>query len=147
MPTTATRRQRRTMKDTLAAKIPGISWLASLVRRVAQVRVGRAPVGLFALIPVALFLDFVDSPLNLALGPFSMVVAFVLETAFVLGLTGKTGYAIGLSGIDLIPGIDVVPFATITLGIEIAKALRGAPATGNTGDGPVIDVVSRAVPE
>lgn len=115
--------------------------LAALVGRIASLRVGRAPVGLFALLPVALLLDALDAADELFLGPVGMALSFVLETAFVLGLTGRSSYALGFAGIDLVPGVDIIPFATIALVRELARAWNEAPdARRARADGPVIDV-------
>lgn len=136
------KRDRRDVDRSLAARIPGVRNLAELIRRLANVRVGRLPLGLLALLPVALFVDFFDAADELAFGPIGMAASFVLETAFLLGLTGRTAYAFGFAGIDLIPGVDVIPFATITLLREIAVAWsEGAPREGKIRpEGPVIDV-------
>ena len=121
-------RKRRTLDDSLAAKVPGVAALARLVQRLSEVRVGRAPVGLLALLPVAILLDLFDVADELALGPVGMALSFVLETAFVLGLTGRASYALGFAGIDLVPGVDVIPFATLTL----VKAIADAWGEGRT---------------
>ena len=134
-------RQRRTLDHTLASKVPGVAALARLFQRLADVRAGRVPVGLLALLPVALFLDLFDVADELVLGPVGMALSFVLETAFVLGLTGRTSYALGFAGIDLIPGVDVIPFATLTLVKAIADAWNeGAEERRVPRQGPVIDV-------
>lgn len=119
-----------------------MSQLAELIARVARIRHGRLPTGLLALLPVAIFLDIVDSPLDLFGGPLTMGIAFLLETAFLLGLTGSPGYAFLFSGVDLIPGVDLVPFATLTLIREIAKAWRGDGFRDRVtvNGGPIIDV-------
>lgn len=125
MSTTAQRR--RTMKDRMADKIPGVSWLAMKIRAIAQIRHGRVPTGLIALLPVAVFLDFFDAA-DVFGGPLAMALSFFLETGFVLGLTGRTSYAFAFAGIDLIPGVDLIPFATITLVMEIRKAWNAPEA-------------------
>jgi hypothetical protein len=125
----------------LVAKIPGVGQLADLVARVAAIRQGRVPVGLIGLLPVALFLDLVDSPLDILGGPFTMAIAFVLEAAFLMGITGQTSYSLLFAGVDLVPGLDLIPFATLTLLREIGRAWRegGFRAPVNL-DGAVIDV-------
>lgn len=122
----------RTLPPTFAEKVPGVSSLARLVRSVAQARAGRVPVGLLALLPVALLLDLFDFGDELAFGPVGMAISFVLETAFVLGVTGRPAYALGFAGIDLVPGLDVIPFATLTLIKAISDAWNGSaePAEG-----------------
>lgn len=126
-----------------SSKIPGFSALAALFARVASVRAGRVPVGLLALLPVALFLDFFDAADELFAGPVGMFVSFALESAFVLGVTGRPTYALGFAGIDLIPGVDLIPFATIAVVRELARAWNeGAPTAARRSrvEGPVIDV-------
>ena len=134
-------RRRRDVDGALAAKIPGVASLARLFARLADMRAGRVPVGLLALLPVALFLDLFDVADELVVGPVGMALSFVLETAFILGLTGRTSYALGFAGIDLIPGVDVIPFATLTLVKAIADAWNeDAPQGAGRPNGPVIDV-------
>lgn len=111
------------MQETIARRIPGVSHMADGVRRVAEIRAGGRPVGLLMLLPVALALDLFDFADELG-GPAGMGLSFVLETAFLLGLTGRTSYAFGFAGIDLVPGVDLIPFATITLVREILAAWR-----------------------
>lgn len=133
-------RKRRTLDDSLAAKVPGVAALARLFQRLSDVRAGRVPVGLLALLPVALLLDLFDVADELVLGPVGVALSFVLETAFVLGLTGRTSYALGFAGVDLIPGVDVIPFATLTLVKAIADAWGGDERASARPEGPVIDV-------
>ena len=129
-------------RRSMAAKIPGVSSMAELIARVARIRHGQAPTGLLMLLPLSIFLDVVGSPLDLFGGPITMGLAFILESAFMLGLTGQTSYALLFAGIDLIPGLDLIPFATLTLVKQIAKAWREGgfrdPVTVNGG--PIIDV-------
>jgi hypothetical protein len=140
-PVPRTVRKRRTLDHTLASKVPGVAALAAFFQRLADLRAGRVPVGLLALLPVALFLDLFDVADELFVGPVGMALSFVLETAFVLGLTGRTSYALGFAGIDLIPGVDVIPFATLTLVKAIADAWKeGEPEGRVRPEGPVIDV-------
>lgn len=132
----------RTLSPTFAEKVPGVSALARLIRRIADARAGRVPIGLVALLPVALLLDLFDFADELAFGPVGMALSFVLETAFVLGVTGRPAYALGFAGIDLVPGLDVIPFATLTLVKAISDAWdeeRPQEARGPRRDG-VIDV-------
>ena len=132
---------RRILPERVARRVPGVGWLAALVARVAAVHVGRTPVGLLALLPVALLLDFFDVADELVGGPVGMLLSFVLETGFVLGLTGRVGYAVGFAGIDLLPFVDVVPFATLTLLHELSVAWGEREPEGRVRpDGPVIDV-------
>lgn len=134
-------RQRRTLHDSLASKVPGVAALARVIQSLSNVRAGRLPVGLLALLPVALFLDLFDVADELAFGPVGMALSFVLETAFVLGLTGRTSYALGFAGFDLLPGVDVIPFATLTLVKAIADAWNEGAQPGRVRpEGPVIDV-------
>lgn len=109
------------LRENVARRIPGVSQLADLVRRVADIRAGGRPVGLLMLLPAAVLLDVFDFADELG-GPVGMGASFVLETAFLLGLTGRASYAFGFAGMDLVPGVDVIPFATITLVREIAAA-------------------------
>lgn len=136
------RRDPRSFDGSLATRIPGVSALADLFAKLAALRAGRIPIGLVALLPVALFIDLFDVADELALGPVGMGVSFLLEAAFLLGLTGRASYALGLAGIDLIPFVDTLPFATITLVREIAAAWRDprAPTPPARGQGPIIDV-------
>ena len=135
------RRDRRAFeKESMADRIPIVGSLAAAFRKLAQWRVGRAPVGLIALLPVALFLDLFDVADEFAGGPLGMGASFVLESAFLLAVTGKPTYALGFAGIDLLPVIDVIPFATITLVREIVHAWNEEPASPVRPNGPVIDV-------
>lgn len=134
-------RDRRAFLGSFAERIPGVAALGRVFARIAKLRVGRVPIGLVALIPVALFIDLFDAGDELVGGPVGMGVSFLVESAFLLGLTGRAGYAIGLAGFDLLPIVDVIPWATITLVREIVVAWRepardAAPAT----PGPIIDV-------
>jgi hypothetical protein len=135
---------RRILRPSIATSVPGVSALAALIARIAAVRSGRTPLGLIALLPVAVLLDVFDAADELFLGPVGMAGSFVLETAFVLGVTGRPAYALGFAALDLVPLVDVVPVATLTLVAEIARAYRGeqGPASGGFArpEGPVIDV-------
>lgn len=136
---------RRVVPDHVAERIPGVAALAGVVRKVAGWKLGRLPVGLLALLPVAALLDLFDVGDELVGGPVGIALSFVAETAFVLGITGRPSYALGWAGFDLIPGLDLVPVATITLVREISRAWRegdlARPAPGNfVPTGPVIDV-------
>lgn len=133
-------RDRRSFDGSIAARLPGVAQLAAAFQRLADLRVGRVPVGLVALLPVALFLDFFDAADELFLGPVGMAVSFLLETGFLLGLTGRATYAFGFAGIDLIPGVDIIPFATLTLVREIARAWNEDEDGVGRPKGPVIDV-------
>lgn len=135
-------RDRSRFDASFARRIPGVGAMASGFARVAERRAGRVPVGLLALLPVALLIDVFDAADELALGPIGMAASFLVESAFLLGVTGRASYAFGFAGIDLVPGVDVLPFATITLAGEILRAWRDAPrADGKVRpDGPVIDV-------
>lgn len=133
--------QRRDERRGLVAKIPGVSALSELVSRIARVRQGRVPIGLIGLVPVAILLDLVSSPLDILGGPFTMAIAFVVEAAFLMGITGKTSYSILFAGVDLVPGLDIIPFATLTLVKEIARAWREGEFRAPVSlDGAVIDV-------
>lgn len=132
---------RRILRPSLAARVPGVSALAELFARVAALRRGRTPVGLLALLPVAVLLDVFDAADELFLGPVGMLASFVLETAFVLGVTGRPAYAIGFAAVDLVPFVDTIPVATLTLVAEIARAYReGGASAGPARGAPVIDV-------
>lgn len=130
---------RRILRPSLANRIPLVGPLAALIGRLAELRVGRAPVGLLLLLPLAILLDVFDTFDELALGPVGMGASFLLETAFVLGVTGRPGYALGFAAVDLVPGIDVIPVATLTL---LARIFAGVRGDGDQvrPDGPVIDV-------
>lgn len=130
---------RRTFREGVLRRVPGANALVAFFARLAAHRRGGIPVGLLALLPVALVIDLVDFADELG-GPLGMALAFVLEGAFLLGVTGRTGYAFGFAGMDLVPGIDVIPFATITLLAEIARAWGRAPATQAPVAGRVVDV-------
>lgn len=126
----------------MAARIPGVAALAAFVQRIARARVGRFPVGLFALLPLAILIDAFDAADELALGPVGIGLSFLLETAFLLGLTGRASYALAFAGLDLIPFVDVLPWATITVVKEIVASFRTGPdAPAKTPPpGPIIDV-------
>lgn len=114
------------------ARIPGVARLAAFFARLRS-----TPGGFLVLLPIAIALDVFDVVDELALGPVGMAIAFVVESAFLLGVTGRSSYALALAGIDLVPGLDVLPLATIALVREYLRAGRDAPA--GVG-GPVIDV-------
>lgn len=124
----------------LVAKIPGVGQLADLIARVARVRQGRVPIGLLALLPVSIFLDVFDF-LDVFGGPVTMGLAFILEAAFLMGITGQTSYSLLFAGIDIIPGVDLIPFATLTLLKEISRAWNeGEFRAPVSFEGAVIDV-------
>lgn len=125
----------------VAARIPGVAALASFFARIAKARWGRVPIGLLALLPFAILIDTFDAADELALGPVGMAVSFVVEAAFLLGLTGRASYALLFAGLDAIPFVDVLPWATITLVREIVAGFRAEPeAPAPPSRGPVIDV-------
>lgn len=129
----------------MATRVPGVGALAGFVARIAKKRIGRLPVGLLALLPIAVLLDLFDVGDELFGGPIGMALSFVAETAFVLGVTGRASYAIGFAGMDLIPGLDIIPVASITVLREISRAWREGDVTrpadgGYVPTGPVIDV-------
>lgn len=124
----------------VASRIPGVATLASAFRRIASARWGRVPIGLVALLPVAIAIDLFDVPDELALGPVGVALSFVIESAFLLALTGRAGYAFGLAGLDLIPFVDVLPWATITLVRQILAALAQPVEATPPPQGPIIDV-------
>ena len=134
-------RDKRVFDGSFAERIPGVAALARVFRALAAKRAGRVPIGLVALLPVALFIDLFDVGDELVAGPLGVGLSFLIESAFLLGLTGRAAYAIGFAGIDLIPIVDVIPFATITLVREIVRAW-GEPAVEATrrSEGPIIDV-------
>lgn len=135
-------RDRRAFEGSFAERIPGVASLARVFQRLAAFRIGRVPVGLLALLPISIFLDFFDVADELVGGPLGMGTSFLLESAFLLGLTGRATYAFAFAGIDLLPVIDVVPFATITLVREIVRAWSDDPRPHAPvrPEGPVIDV-------
>lgn len=139
-------RVRRLIPESVATRVPGVGALANVVARVARVKVGRVPVGLLALLPVAILLDLFDVGDEFFGGPIGIALSFVAETAFVLGVTGRASYAIGFAGMDLIPGLDLIPVSTITLVREITRAWRDGDVARPTSEGhyvptgPVIDV-------
>lgn len=120
--------------------LPGFGSLTGWFARVAAYRSGRLPLGLIALLPVALLIDLFDVGDELLLGPVGMGFSFVLESAFILGVTGKPSYAFGFAGIDLVPGLDTLPLATLALVARIATAWGAPDATGEPRQAPVIDV-------
>lgn len=120
--------------------IPGLSFVAGLVARVAAIRAGKVPLGLLLLLPVAIMIDVFDFGDEFFFGPVGMAISFAVETAFVLGVSGRPGYAFGFAGIDLIPGVDVIPFATLTVLREFVLAWK------HRDDG-VIDATARVQPE
>jgi len=137
----ASRRDR--FDGTFASRIPGVSALAAAFGRIASARWGRIPIGLVSLLPVALLIDLFDAADELALGPLGMALSFILESAFLLALTGRVGYALAFAGLDLIPVVDVLPWATITLVRQILAELRepSAPERATPpASGPIIDV-------
>lgn len=132
--------RRNRLHGSLAAKLPFVGALARWFGDVASRRAGRLPVGLLSLLPVAILIDVFDAMDELALGPVGMLVSFVLESAFLLGVTGRVGYSFGLSAVDLVPGLDVLPMATLTLLAEAARAWSGEDEPKARPTGPVIDV-------
>lgn len=134
-------RRRRTIPERIARSVPGVTALAALFARVARARVGRVRVGLLALLPVAVLIDLLDVGDELLGGPIGMALSFIVETAFVLGLTGRPSWALGGAGWDLLPVLDVLPVATITVLVELLRDV--APEEGaerHRPTGPVIDV-------
>lgn len=133
------RRASRRVDASLASRLPGVGALARLFERIAMVRAGRVPVGLLALLPVALALDVFDAADELVLGPVGVALSFVAEAAFLLALTGSAVPALGFAAIDLVPGIDIVPFATLTLVRQIVRAWKEG-GTARPAPRDVIDV-------
>lgn len=132
---------RRDADRSVLARLPFVGGLARLIESVAKRRMGPIPTGLLALLPVAILLDVFDAADELAPG-VGAIVSFVVETAFLLGVTGRTGYALGLSAVDLVPGVDILPMATLTLLAEIGRQW-GDPDRGPAApppSGPIIDV-------
>jgi len=121
-----------------ARRFPGIAQMADVVARIAAWRARGRPMGLIVLLPLAMIIDAIDTADELFFGPVGVAVAFVLETTFLLGVTGQAGRALGMASIDLIPFIDTLPFATITTVREIVRQWRG-PRVVAGPDGPVID--------
>lgn len=134
--------RRKSFDGTVAARIPGVAALASFFQRIANARIGRVPIGLIALLPIAILIDTFDAADELALGPVGIAVSFIVESAFLLGLTGRASYALAFAGLDVIPILDVLPWATITVVREIVAALRTdpEPRAPSAPQGPVIDV-------
>ena len=124
-----------------AARIPGVGALAGFFGRIASLRWGRVPIGLVALLPVAVLIDVFDALDELAGGPLGMGASFLVEAAFLLGLTGRASYALAFAGLDLIPFVDVLPWATITLVRRIIAELTRVPDEQTAPPtGPIIDV-------
>lgn len=139
-PTLAARAPRK-FDGTFAERVPGVAGLARLFERIASARLGRVPIGLVALLPIALFIDFLDIPDELLGGPIGMGLSFILEAAFLLGLTGRASYAFAFAGLDLIPFVDTMPWATITLVRTILGAWsQEGPQREPPPQGPIIDV-------
>jgi hypothetical protein len=131
----------RRVSDPIARRLPGVAALARLFDRLAMHRVGRVPLGLIMLLPVALLLDVFDAADELFLGPVGVALSFIAESAFLLALTGSAVPALGFAALDLIPFVDIIPFATLTLLREIARAWReDTPPPYAPGGGPVVDV-------
>lgn len=136
------RDRRRAFDDGLAARIPGVSALASMFRRIAALRWKGVPIGLVGLLPVALFIDLFDAADELVGGPLGIALSFIVQAAFLLGLTGRASYALAFAGLDVLPIVDVMPWATITLVRTIVaewSAPRDAPEDVKPR-GPIIDV-------
>lgn len=135
------RRDRRSFEGSFAERVPGVAALAGVFRGLASLRMGRVPIGLVALLPVAIFLDLFDVADELVAGPLGVGLSFLLESAFLLALTGRATYAFAFAGIDLIPVVDVIPFATITLVRELVRAWGEPPRDApRPPDRVVIDV-------
>ena len=133
--------RRNRLDGSLAAKLPFVGALARWFAGVASRRAGRLPVGLLSLLPIAILIDVFDALDEFALGPVGMLGSFVLESAFLLGITGRAGYSFGLSAVDLVPGLDVLPMATLTLLAEAARQWSGEGEDAKPRPtGPVIDV-------
>ncbi|HVL49630.1 MAG TPA: hypothetical protein VM889_13830 [Candidatus Thermoplasmatota archaeon] len=130
---------RHTWPAKVARAIPLVAWLADRFAAVARWRSGPLPVGLLLLLPVAVLIDVLDI-FDETLPVVGTVGTFLLETAFVLGLTGRPTWALGLAGVDIIPGLDAfLPIATLTVLRELARAgWRDAPG-GPVVDGVVVD--------
>lgn len=131
------RHARRTDVD--ASRVPIIGPLVGWFSRIAAKRWGRVPIGLVALLPIALLIDAFDAADELVLGPLGMGVAFALESAFLLAVTGSAAPAFGLAALDLIPFVDTIPWATIMLGARIWREWAKM-SEGPRANGPVIDV-------
>lgn len=123
-----------------ASRLPVIGQLVGWFSRVAAKRWGRVPIGLVALLPIALLIDLFDAADELVLGPVGMGVAFALESAFLLAVTGSAAPAFGLAALDLIPLVDTIPWATIMLAVRIWREWGEAPASRGPDGGRVIDV-------
>lgn len=134
------RREPRSFDGTFAERIPGVAALARAFERIARARLGRVPIGLVALLPVALFIDFLDIPDELLGGPIGIGLSFILEAAFLLGLTGRASYAFAFAGLDLIPFVDTMPWATITLVRAMLGEWRRDARAPPNARGPIIDV-------
>lgn len=105
-----------------AARVPLFGTLSMHFTRLAALRWGRVPIGLVALLPVALLIDAFDAVDELFLGPVGMGVAFAVESAFLLAVTGSAAPAFAFAALDLIPVVDTIPWATIILVWRIWKA-------------------------
>ncbi|HWG92082.1 MAG TPA: hypothetical protein VNZ52_14630 [Candidatus Thermoplasmatota archaeon] len=122
-------------------QIPGWSALTRTFENLAQRRVGPHPVGLLTLVPVAVAIDIFDF-LDEGLPVVGTVASFFVQTAYLTAVTGKPTAALGFSAIDLIPGLDIIPMATIATVRQILAAYREAPREAGVSrpTGPVIDV-------
>ncbi|HEX2022020.1 MAG TPA: hypothetical protein VHH36_04860, partial [Candidatus Thermoplasmatota archaeon] len=81
------RRATRRVHESVASKLPGVGAIASFIESIARIRAGRVPAGLLLLLPVAVLLDVFDAADELAT-PVGMALSFVLESAFLLAITG-----------------------------------------------------------
>lgn len=132
---------RHARKASVASRLPIVGALSDAFQRIADLRWGRVPIGLVALLPVAMLIDAFDAVDEIFLGPVGMGAAFAIESAFLLAVTGSAAPAFALAALDLIPFVDTMPWATIMLTWRILRAWRepsDAPRTGR--DGNVIDV-------
>ena len=124
-----------------ASRLPIVGGLAAWFQRIARARAGRVPIGLIALLPIALAIDAFDAADELFLGPVGMGAAFVVESAFLIAVTGGMAPAFAFAALDLVPLVDTIPWATILLGREIWRAWRDGPRDDTPRSaGTVIDV-------
>lgn len=120
--------------------MPFVGRLAAWFERVAARRWGRVPIGLVGLLPLAILIDVFDAADELFGGPIGIAASFLVESAYLLALTGSVAPSLAFAAIDLIPFVDVLPIATIVTLREIARAWGDEPRGREGPRGPVIDV-------
>lgn len=132
-----TRDVRRDFATGILARLPGYARLVAFFARVARTRVRDAPLGLVALLPVAIAIDFFDV-FDEIVPVAGTAASFVVESAFLMALTGSPIRSLGFAGLDLIPLVDTIPFATLAVLRRLAEGLspearNGAPTMETVG--------------